>query len=69
MARYCICGCGQKLLTSDGETDYKRMFYSKACRDRDKAQRIADSRARYKKLSHCPHCGQEIPKHKATHAG
>lgn len=66
MARYCICGCGKQLVKPNGDTDYDRMFFNKECRNRDKAQRIADERARFKKLSHCPHCGQDIRKNKAA---
>lgn len=66
MARYCICGCGKELKTRDGDTDYKRMFFDATCRGRDKAQRIADQRAKYKKRDYCPTCGQPINGNKAA---
>lgn len=42
MARFCICGCGEELLTKDGGTDYDRKFFSAKCRNADKSQHFRD---------------------------
>lgn len=63
MARFCICGCGQEL-TKDGRTDYDRVFFSGACRNSDKRQRLRDLRARAKEQKVCSKCGRSMPKSK-----
>lgn len=62
MARFCICGCERELVLSDGSTDYKRMFYSKACRDKDSAQRMRDQRKKIKGKNICPTCRRPMQK-------
>jgi hypothetical protein len=64
MARFCVCGCGKELTDDDGATDYDRVFFSAACRNKDKAQRMRDKRARAKKRGLCPVCQRPMPKKK-----
>ena len=69
MARVCICGCGKELLLKDGSgTDYDRFFFEADCRNRDKAQRMRDMRARAKKKTRCSTCGQPMPNNKKARA-
>jgi hypothetical protein len=62
MARYCVCGCGQELKDKSGNTDYERVFFDRTCRNRDKAQRMRDQRARMNKQKRCSKCGSLIKK-------
>ncbi len=64
MPRFCIDGCGKELLTPDGLTDYDRIFFSAACRNKDKAQRVRDLRARARKQKVCSKCGRAMPRKK-----
>jgi hypothetical protein len=61
MARFCICGCGNELVTKSGSPDYsRRIFYSSECRKKDNAQRLRDKRAQIKKKDRCSRCTQPI---------
>jgi hypothetical protein len=64
MARFCVCGCGQELKDKDGNTDYDRVFFNGACRNKDKAQRMRDQRRKAKDQGRCSKCGQVVQKKK-----
>jgi hypothetical protein len=68
MARFCVCGCGNELKDKDGNTSYDRVFFSSACRNKDKAQRLRDQRKKMKQQIRCNKCGQIIPKEKKVKA-
>ncbi|HKV94930.1 MAG TPA: hypothetical protein VJW20_20460 [Candidatus Angelobacter sp.] len=68
MARFCVCGCGEELKDQNGNTDYDRVFFSAACRNKDKAQRIRDQRKLMKEKGRCSKCGQMIQKAKPANA-
>lgn len=64
VARFCVCGCGKELKTEEEHTDYDRVFFNASCRNKDKAQRLRDMRARARQQKICSKCGRPMPKKK-----
>jgi hypothetical protein len=61
MARFCMCGCGEKLISKTTEqTDYDRKFFDKKCIARDRKEQLREKRAFGKKQRRCSSCHQPL---------
>jgi hypothetical protein len=61
MARFCICGCGKKLISkTTNQTDYDRKFFDKECLKKDRREQLREQRAFSKEQRRCSSCHQPL---------